>query len=160
MKYDIDRPETVEFLAMIKRFWDDVGKREDRSLEQGHGGPGVGGLRGGQARHEHNLGHEPVSEWKLNPEQTYKYTWLPVSDARKGVKFAPIGGHASTIQKGSKNPDATFRLAEFITEKEACDIIFEKVAGWVHGSPIRIRLTSRLSRTHTGSHPLLYHNHA
>jgi ABC-type glycerol-3-phosphate transport system substrate-binding protein len=73
---------------------------------------------------------EPVSEWKINPAHTYKYSWLPVAPSRKGTKIAPIGGHAGTILKGSRNQDVTFKFIVFLTQADACNIIFDKV-GWI-----------------------------
>lgn len=57
-------------------------------------------------------------------------TWVPVPEARRGVKFQFGGGHMLLWFKDAPNPQAAFPVAEFLNMKEICDIIFA-ANGWL-----------------------------
>jgi len=57
-------------------------------------------------------------------------TWMPVPASRKGTKAQGAGGHIVIIFKDGKNQELMYKISEFLTTPEACDIIFKKV-GWL-----------------------------
>ena len=129
-KYSIDRPETVEFLNVIKQFADSVGVEKLDGLSQAMQGISRGAFGIGKQGMQITYPSGPAGVWQSNPTQKYKFTYVPVPASRKGKKIQTAGGHAGMIMKDSKNPDPSFKLAVYLTQKEACDILFEAI-GWI-----------------------------
>lgn len=130
MEYDIDREETVEFLNVIKMFSDDVGLEKLEGLAWGFGGAGRGAFGLGKAAMRITYPSGPGPVWRENPKQTYDFTYVPVPASRKGTTIQTAGGHAGLITKDSLHPEESFDLAVFLTQQEACDILFD-ANGWV-----------------------------
>lgn len=59
-------------------------------------------------------------------------TWAPVPASRAGTKVMATGPHYVQLYKDGKNIDGMFKVAEFLLENEALDIIFNEV-GWLTG---------------------------
>jgi ABC-type glycerol-3-phosphate transport system substrate-binding protein len=130
MKFTIDRPETVEILSMIKKFWDVADAKKVSALNDSNQDQWYGPYSVGLEAMYIIYPSGPAGLYNHNPEFEHKQTWVPVPSGRKGKKITTVGGHASTILKDSKFPEATFKLAVYITEADACNILFDKV-GWV-----------------------------
>jgi len=128
--FDIDRAETVELLATIKKFWDLAGPEKITGLSQALSGQDFGAFGIGRQGMYLGWSSDPANLFQVYPDTTFRYTWLPVSSARKGTKITTIGGHAATIFKGAADPDAVFLWDVFLTEKEACDV-FKSANGWI-----------------------------
>ena len=130
LKYDIDRPETVEFLKVIKAFYDTVGVEKVQSLQSALEGITRGAFGVGKQAMQITYPSGPAAVWQVNPTHNYKFTYVPVPASRKGVTMQTAAGHAGVVMKGSKAPEAAFKLAVFLTQKEACDVLLDQV-GWV-----------------------------
>ena len=129
LTYDIDRPETVELLNTIKMFFDDVGPEKMEAQQAGFAGVARGAFGVGKQAMLITYHSGVAAVWQTNPTQTYKWTYVPVPASRKGTKVQTGGGHAGIIMKDSKYPDVAFDLAVFLTQEEACNVLFESY-GW------------------------------
>ncbi len=130
LKYEIDRPETVEFLKVIKQFTDSVGVDKVMGLSNAmqnfdHGAFGVG-----KQAMQITYPSGPGGVYKINPTQKYAWTYVPVPAKRKGKKVQTAGGHAALLMKDAKHHEQSFKLSVFLAGKEACDILFDQV-GWL-----------------------------
>jgi len=130
LEYDIDRPETVEFLKVIKMFSDDVGVEKLAGMGAAFEGLSWGAYGAGKVGMRITYPSGPGGLWNLNPAPHHKFTYVPVPESRKGVTVQTAGGHAGVISKDTKYAEQAFELAEFLTEKEACDILFSN-NGWL-----------------------------
>jgi ABC-type glycerol-3-phosphate transport system substrate-binding protein len=130
LQYQIDREETVAFLETIKQFYDDVGVEKLESLSAAMEGISRGAFGAGKQAMQITYPSGPAGVFRINPDHQYKFTWVPVPDNRRGVKLQTLSGHASLIMKGTEHPETGFDLAVFLTQKEACDILFNEV-GWI-----------------------------
>jgi ABC-type glycerol-3-phosphate transport system substrate-binding protein len=128
-KYDIDREETVEFLQTILNFYNFVGASKITGLSNTMQTFKGGAFGDGRQAMDVNWQSMPASVYDTLPKDNFVFTWTPVSPARKGKKLQSVAGHASMILDSSKNKKTAFALAEFLTEKTACDIMF-KGTGW------------------------------
>ncbi|MHB0877279.1 MAG: extracellular solute-binding protein [Anaerolineae bacterium] len=128
--YNIDRTETIEFLNVIKQFSDSVGVEKIDGLSQAMAGISRGAFGIGKQGMQITYPSGPVGVFQSNPTQHYAFTYVPVPTSRKGTKIQTAGGHAGIIMKDSKSPDAAFKLASYLTLKEACDILYESI-GWI-----------------------------
>jgi len=129
LKYDIDREETVEFLSLIKAFYDEVGAEKMEAVSAGFQGIERGAFGVGKQAMQVSYMSAAAAVWQVNPAQRYKFTWVPVPESRKGTKVATRGGHAGVVMKNAKHPDEAFELAVFLTQPVVCDMLFE-VYGW------------------------------
>ncbi|MBI1877880.1 MAG: extracellular solute-binding protein, partial [Chloroflexi bacterium] len=129
-KYEIDRPETIEFLNVIKKFSDDVGVEKMDGMTKALNSIARDAFGAGKAAMRVTYPSAAGAVWQVNPTATYKFTWVPVPASRKGKKVQSLSGHAYIILKDAKQPDVAFQLAEFMTTKEVCDILFEEI-GWL-----------------------------
>jgi ABC-type glycerol-3-phosphate transport system substrate-binding protein len=57
-------------------------------------------------------------------------SWLPVPASRKGKKVQLSGGHTWTIFKGSKSPEAMFKISEYMNTPEPCQVMWD-MQGWL-----------------------------
>ncbi|NPV07786.1 MAG: extracellular solute-binding protein [Anaerolineae bacterium] len=130
MQFEIDRPETVEFLNTINKFWADVTPEKVNALNTSLEGQAWGAFGGGRRALQITYPSGPGSMVRINPDHEYEWTWVPMPSQRKGTKICTVGGHAVVIFKGGKNPDATYRFAQFMTRPGACDPLLQ-VIGWV-----------------------------
>ena len=128
--YDIDRPETVEFLNVIKQFSDSVGVEKIESLSSALQGIARGAFGVGRVAMRITYPSGPKSVWQTNPTQKYTFTYVPVPASRKGKKIQTAGGHAALLMKDAKHHEQSFRLSAFLAGKEACDILFDEI-GWL-----------------------------
>jgi ABC-type glycerol-3-phosphate transport system substrate-binding protein len=130
LTYQVDREETVAFLQVIKDFFDFVGVEKMEGLALAMDGISRGAFGVGQQGMQITYPSGPAGVLRSNPDHTYKFTWVPVPDSRRGTKVQTLAGHASILMKDKPNPEAAFDLAVFLTQKEACDILFKEV-GWI-----------------------------
>lgn len=130
LEYQIDREETVDFLNTIKMFFDDVGVEKMADLSTAMEGISRGAFGAGRQAMQITYPSGPAGVNRVNPDHKYTFTWVPVPDNRRGVKLQTLSGHASLIMNGTENPQTGFDLAVFLTQKAACDILFEEV-GWI-----------------------------
>jgi ABC-type glycerol-3-phosphate transport system substrate-binding protein len=128
--YSIDRPETIEFLKVIKEFSDSVGVEKIDGLSQAMAGISRGAFGIGKQGMQITYPSGPAGVHQSNPMQRYKFTYVPMPASRKGKKIQTAGGHAGIIMKDAKSPDAAFKLAAYLTSKEACDILYASI-GWI-----------------------------
>lgn len=129
-RFEIDRPETIEFLNVIKEFADDVGVEKMDAISQALQGIARDAFGIGRSAMRITYPSGPAAVWQVNPTQKYKFTWVPVPASRAGVTMQTLSGHANIIMKDSKSAEASFKLAEFMTQKDACDVLFSQV-GWL-----------------------------
>jgi ABC-type glycerol-3-phosphate transport system substrate-binding protein len=73
---------------------------------------------------------QPGSLIQTSPDETFLYSWPTVPANRAGVKVQMVGIHHDMIAKDSPNPDAAWRLAEYITTDEANKKMFDSI-GWL-----------------------------
>jgi len=129
MKYDIDRADTVDFYTTIQKFYDLVGTDKQaaflKTVTTSYGAFGVGKQAMGIT-----YPSGPAIVHKYNPNGTYKWTWPPMPASRKGITIQSAAGHAQLLMQGTKHLDVGFKLALYMTQKQACDILFDQV-GWV-----------------------------
>ncbi len=130
LEYQIDREETAQFLDVIKMFYDNVGVEKMEGLSAAMEGISKGAFGAGKQAMQITYPSGPAAVNRVNPDHKYKFMWVPVPESRKGTKLQTLSGHASLIMNGSQHPDTAFDLAVFLTEKEACDILFAEV-GWM-----------------------------
>jgi len=128
--YDIDRPETVEFLNVIKMFSDDVGVEKLDGMSTAYAGVSRGAFGVGRVAMRITYPSGPGDIWNVNPSDTYKFTYVPVPESRKGTTIQTAQGHAGLITKDTKYAEESFDLAVFLTEKEASDILYGYI-GWL-----------------------------
>jgi ABC-type glycerol-3-phosphate transport system substrate-binding protein len=129
-QFEIDREETVAFLNVIKQFFDDVGAEKMEGMTKANEGIPRGPFGNGKAAMRITYPSGPAGVWQANPEQHYKFTWVPMPSNRSDVTMQTLSGHAYIILKDAKQPQAAFQLAEFMTEKQACDLLFDAI-GWL-----------------------------
>jgi len=129
-KFEVDRDETVEFLNVIKEFFDDVGAEKmqgmtsaTESLPRGPFGNGTSAMR-------ITYPSGPAGVWQANPDDTYKFTYVPMPSSRSDIKMQSLSGHGYILMKDGKQPELAFQLAEYMTGKEVCDILFD-AEGWL-----------------------------
>jgi len=130
LEHHIDREETVEFLNVIKMFSDDVGVEQLEGFGEAMAGVSRGGFGRGTVAMRITFPSGPVPVWRNNQNDTYDWTYVPVPESRKGITTQTAGGHAGLITKETKYPEECFELVVFLTQQEACDILFE-ANGWV-----------------------------
>ncbi|MEN6479036.1 MAG: substrate-binding domain-containing protein [Anaerolineales bacterium] len=128
--YDIDRPETVEFLTVIKQFADDVGIEKIDGLNTAFAAMNRGPFDAGKVGMRITYPSAPAETYRVNPDHKYVYTYCPVPDNRRGIKVQTAGGHAGCIMAQAAHPDEAFELAKFLVSPEACEVFFKEV-GWV-----------------------------
>lgn len=129
-RFDVDREETVDFLNTIKEFYDDVGAEKMDGMTNANDGIPKGSFGAGKAAMRITYPSGPAGVWQANPDHKYAFTYVPMPDNRGDITMQTLSGHAYIIMKDAKQPDMAFKLAEFMTGKEACDILFEQV-GWL-----------------------------
>jgi ABC-type glycerol-3-phosphate transport system substrate-binding protein len=129
-KYEIDRPETIEFLNVIKEFSDSVGVEKVESLNSALQGISRGAFGVGKQAMQITYPSGPKAVWTVNPTQNYTFTYVPVPAGRKGKNVQTAGGHAALLMKDAKHHEQSFRLSAFLAGKETCDILFAQI-GWL-----------------------------
>jgi multiple sugar transport system substrate-binding protein len=72
----------------------------------------------------------PPSLAQTSPEEKFLYTWSNMPAGREGVKIQMVGIHHDMIAKESPNPEAAWRLAEYLTTEEAIKTVFD-ATGWL-----------------------------
>jgi multiple sugar transport system substrate-binding protein len=130
LEYQIDREETVAFFQVIKDFFDEVGVEKMEGLATAMEGISRGAFGVGTQAMQITYPSGPAGVLRSNPDHTYKFTWVPVPDSRRGTKVQTLSGHASILMNGKPNPETAFDLAVFLTQEETCDILFKEV-GWI-----------------------------
>ena len=130
LEYQVDRPETVEFFQVILNFFDEVGVEKMEGLSAAMEGISRGAFGVGKQAMQITYPSGPAGVFRSNPDHTYKFTWVPVPESRRGTKVQTLSGHASILMSGKPNPETAFDLAVFLTQAEACDILFKEV-GWL-----------------------------
>lgn len=130
MKFEIDRPEMIELLNLINKFWADVGPEKVTALNSALEGQSWGAFGGGRRALQITYPSGPGQMANINPDHEYKWTWSPVPTQRKGTKITTVGGHAVVIFKGAEHPDETYEFARFMTEAGGCDPLFQYI-GWI-----------------------------
>jgi len=128
--FDVDRPETVDFLTVIKRFADDVGVEKIDGLNTAFSGMSRGPFGQGKVGIRITYPSGPAGVYKVNPKDEYMFTWVPMPEDRRDITVQTAGGHAGMIMKLSQHPDEAFKLAVFLTEDAACNVFFKEV-GWI-----------------------------
>ena len=129
-KHEVDRPETIEILDTIAAFWQQAGAEKIASARAALQGVSRGMFGAGKQAAWVEYPSGPGGTFKINPDDKYLYSWVPMPASRKGVKIVTVGGHAATIMKGSPHPEAVFRLCVFQVGPEASDVYFDRV-GWI-----------------------------
>ena len=130
LEIDVDRPETVEFLNVIKMFADDVGIEKLEGMATAFEGIGRGPFSQGKAAMRITYPSGPGGVWNLNPVPTFKWTYCPSPASREGITTQTAAGHAGLVMAGTEYPEESFELVQFLTQKEACDILFRDI-GWM-----------------------------
>lgn len=130
LTYDIDRPETVDFLETILRFYDHVGVTKMSGLSSSMENRPLGAI--GQGRQAMGITYPagPASVFNADPKDRFTFGWVPMPAEQEGKRLQTAAGHASIIMRSSKNPKTAFKLAVYLTQKEVCDLLFENV-GWL-----------------------------
>ena len=128
-----DDPKFAAILDTIKRFNDLVGIEKMAGYRSSYGtwtqSPTASFPAGVQAMII-NGAWQPGELAHSAPDKNFKYFWPPMPNERKGVKWQSSGGHWGNIPKNAKHGLEAFKLLEFMTTKEASDIIFDRT-GWL-----------------------------
>ncbi|MBE2236492.1 MAG: extracellular solute-binding protein [Caldilineaceae bacterium] len=135
LTFHYDRQEYVEALATIKRFYDYVGVEQMESLRSSTGTwvntPSAQFPAGILATL--NIGYYGPGELAINaPDKEFGVAWVPVPEARSGIKMQSVGGIPAYIPVGSKDPDRAFEFIEFLTTDAVQTPVFE-ATGWLGG---------------------------
>jgi multiple sugar transport system substrate-binding protein len=128
--FEVDREETVDFLNTIKQFFDDVGAEKMEGMTTALESLPRGPFSNGTSAMRITYPSGPAGVWQDNPDDTYKFTYVPMPDNRRDITMQTLSGHAYIVMREGKQPELSFQLAEFMTGKEACDILFDQV-GWL-----------------------------
>ena len=128
-----DDPRFVFVLATIKKFYDRVSVEKMAGYRSSYGtwtqSPTASFPAGVQAMII-NGAWQPGELAHSAPDKRFAYSWPPVPEERRGVKWQSSGGHWGNIPKGAKHADEAFKFLEYLTTLEAADIIFEHT-GWL-----------------------------
>ena len=131
--YNLDNPQFVEALQIVKRFYDHVGAEKMTAFRETSGtwtsDPTASFPAGLQAMII-NGPWTPGELAKTAPDKNFAYGWVPVSAARRGTKVQSTGGHNSGIPKGALKTDKAWQFIEYLTTEEVHNIIFTGV-GWL-----------------------------
>jgi len=132
-KHDFNNPGMVESLKVNGEFYKVVGPDKMVAMRQVEGQGGWGGSYNAGIQAMIIEGYWHPGETAVQKPDIAKLnmaSWAPVSDSRTGKKVQGIGGHFLDILKDSKNPDGMWKFIEFMTQDQACDILFKEV-GWL-----------------------------
>ena len=129
---NLDNEEMVEAFATVKQFYDYVGVEKMEGYRTSYGtwteSPTASLPAGVQAMNINGF-WAPGELAKSSPDNTFRYTWTPMPESRRGIKIQNLSDHSAGLPKGSPNPEAGFKMVEFLTTGEANDIVFE-ATGW------------------------------
>jgi maltose-binding protein MalE len=129
MKYDIDRSETADFYTMIQKF-DDVPGIDKKNAFLKPFSNEYGAFGAGKQAMAITYPSGPAEVHSVDANSHYAWTYIPMPTNRKGITLQTAAGHAQVLLTGTKHRDEAFQLALYMTEKQACDILFDRV-GWV-----------------------------
>lgn len=135
-KYNLDNPQFIAALKVIKQFYDHVGAEKMTAFRKNAGGwtsDPTAAFPAGLQGMIINGYWTPGELAKTAPDKNFAYGWVPVPAARRGKKVQATGGHNSGIPKGAAKADKAWQFIEFLTTDEAIDIIFKGV-GWLGAS--------------------------
>jgi multiple sugar transport system substrate-binding protein len=135
-KYNLDNPQFIAALNVIKQFYDHVGAEKMTAFRKTSGmwtsdptASFPAGLQGMIV----NGYWTPGELAKTAPDKNFAYGWLPVPVDRKGKKVQATGGHNSGVPKGATKIDKAWQFIEYLTTDKAIDIIYNGV-GWMGAS--------------------------
>ena len=135
-QYNLDNPQFVAALNVIKQFYDHVGAEKMTAFRKTSGtwtsdptASFPAGLQGMIV----NGYWTPGELAKTAPDKNFAYGWLPVPADRKGKKVQATGGHNSGVPKGATKADKAWQFIEYLTTDKAIDIIYNGV-GWMGAS--------------------------
>lgn len=130
--YNLDNPQFVAALKVIKQFYDHVGPEKMTAFRKTSGGwtsdPTAAFPAGLQAM-VINGPWTPGELAKTAPDKNFAYGWVPVPSDRRGKKVQATGGHHSGIPKGAGKQDKAWQFIEYLTSEKVHKIIFDGV-GW------------------------------
>ncbi len=147
LAFKFDQEGFIRGLATIKRFYDLVGVTKMEGYRASYGTWTASPQASFPAGVEGLIldGYWSPPWMKTNgPKVSFRATWPPVSEERKGKKFQNVGGHQGNIPKGCKHPEEAFRLLEFLTTDEPATINWDKTGflsarkSWVEANKERI----------------------
>ncbi len=132
-KYNLDNPQFVEALKVIKRFYDHIGAEKMTAFRKTSGtwtSDPTASFPAGLQGMIINGPWTPGELAKTAPDKHFAYGWVPVSTSRKGKKVQATGGHNSGIPKGAAKRDKAWQFIEYLTTETVHQIIFKGV-GWL-----------------------------
>jgi multiple sugar transport system substrate-binding protein len=135
-KYNLDNPQFIEALKVIKQFYDHVGAEKMGAFRKTSGGwtsSPTASFPAGLQGMIINGYWTPGELAKTAPDKHFAYGWVPVPASRRGKKVQSTGGHNSGIPKGAAKADKAWQFIEFLTTDKAIDIIYKGV-GWLGAS--------------------------
>jgi hypothetical protein len=132
-EFDLDNEKMIEAFEVMGEFYRIVGPDNMVAMRQVEGQGDWGGSMNAEVQAMIIEGYwSPGERTIAKPEVTKhnRVTWAPVPEERRGTKFQGTGGHYVITFQEAKHPEVMFQVAEFLSTKVACDIIFENV-GWL-----------------------------
>jgi len=132
-KHNLNNPSMVESLKVEGEFYKIAGPDKMVAMRSVAGQGTWGDSYNARVQASIIEGYWHPGETAVQKPEVSKFntaTWAPVSDARKGKKIQGVGGHFIPILVGAKNPQGAFKLAEWFSTNQACDIMFKEV-GWL-----------------------------
>ncbi len=136
-EFNLDCQEMVESLEVMGEFIKFAGPDKFAGLRQVEGNGTWGGSYATEVQAMMIDGYwRPGMTFNEKPE-VGKYnlsSWVPVPSSRAGVKAQGTGTCLTIIFKDAVNPQGMYRIAEFLSTKAACQVIFDTV-GWLPGIP-------------------------
>jgi ABC-type glycerol-3-phosphate transport system substrate-binding protein len=132
-KFNLDHEKMANAFDTYAEFYKMVGVEKMSGMRQVAANETWGGSFNAEVQAMIIEGYWHPGETQAQMPEVAKFnraTWVPVPEERRGEKVQGTGGHYVVFFKGSKNAEAGFKFAEFLTSDELCDKIFNEL-GWL-----------------------------
>jgi hypothetical protein len=133
--FDLNNPLMAEALDTCGEFIRLVGPDQFQGMRQVEGQGAWGGSYNAGVQTMIMEGYWHPGETEIQKPEIAQYnrsTWAPVPVSREGTKIMATGAHFVQLFKEGKQPEAMFKVAEFLHTETALKTIFDEV-GWIFG---------------------------
>ena len=134
-KFRLNDPAVAQCFEMCGEFVKVIGPDKLAGLRQDSNMGGWGASYNAGVQNMIIEGYWHPGETFIQKPEIAKFnmaTWAPVPASRKGAKIQSANAHFVGLFKDGKHPDEMFKIAEFLLNDIALDIIFKEV-GWITG---------------------------
>lgn len=132
-KFDLNNDKMAEAFEVVGEFYRIAGPDNIAGMRSVEGQDTWGGSFNAEVQAMIIEGYWHPGETMIQKPEVAKYnraTWVPMPEARRGVKIQGTRGHYIILCKEAKNIEVGFKFAEFLNTDAACDLIFKQV-GWL-----------------------------